>query len=218
MATYTSTLNAVLRRMRETEVAGPTSTTYAALIGDFINESKREVEDAWKWNALRTTTALTTADGVATQAITGAGKRFKLQDPINSVYNVTSLGAMTKQNSQWMKRAALTNTATGTPSSYFIEGFDSSEDPYITWYNSPDGVYTINLELIVPQADFSVGTEVFDVPSQVVKLGAIAKALAERGEDQGNTSGEANAAYNLALGDAIAMDIALTTGETTWYA
>ena len=54
--TYLQLVNAVLRRLRESEVttvqgAGNTNS-YARLVGDFINEAKSQVEAAYDWSAL----------------------------------------------------------------------------------------------------------------------------------------------------------------------
>lgn len=218
MATYTSIINSVLRRLREDTIAAPSDSDYSTLIGELVNETKREVEDAWKWNALRTTIPVTTAAGTQQYAVTGAGKRFKLQSPVFSVYDATNLNRLTRQNSQWMKEQLLNNTNQQQPAYYYFEGFDSNGDPYVNFYAIPDGIYTINFELVVPQADFTVGTEVLDVPDWPVILGTYAKAIAERGEDNGKTHGEALNKFGFALSDAIAMDESLTTDETTWYA
>ena len=217
MATYTSLINSVLRRVRESEVAGPTSTTYAALVGDFVNETKREVEDAWKWSMLRQTISVNTVQSADTLSVLGAGNRWKLQDPLYSVYNATSKDYLCKANNVAFERGAVDDVTEGTPAEYVFEGQDANGDPEVRLYRIPDGVYAINFKLIVPQDDFSLGTEVLKVPDYPVLMGAIAKALAERGEDNGSTSGEGYNRYQLALNDAISVDEARTTAETTWY-
>jgi len=63
MATYLDVVNTVLRRLREPVVSSVNDTDYSAMLGVFVNDAKREVEDAYDWNALSTTlTAVTTAD------------------------------------------------------------------------------------------------------------------------------------------------------------
>lgn len=218
MATYTSTINAVLRRLRESEVSGPNDSDYATLIGDFVNETKREVEDSWTWQALRQTIAITTADGTSQYAVTGAGKRFRLQDKRFSVYDATNKARVYPQSATYLKEAALTSPSTGFPSYYYFEGFNSSGDPYINLHSTPNGVFTVNLDVIVPQGDFTVGTEVLSVPDWPVILGAYTKAIAERGEDAGQTHGEVMTRYGHAVRDAIAKDITLVDdSETIWY-
>jgi len=219
MATYTSIINSVLRRLRENTVAGPTSTTYATLIGELVNETKREVEDAWKWTALRQTVTINTVAGTTQYAITGAGKRFKLQDKNFSVYNSTDEAWLKQQSGAYLKPKIINaGSDQGTPIEYYFEGVDSSGDPYVNVFNKPDGIYAINFNLIIPQAELSNGADVLTISEWPIILGTYAKAIAERGEDNGKTHGEALNKYAGALSDAIAMDVELTVGEMTWYA
>lgn len=216
MATYTGIINKVLRRLREDEVSSPTDSSYARLIGDFVNDTKREVEDAWKWHALRQQVQVTTAASTNGYSLTGAGKRFKFVDKEQRAYDATNFGWIYPQKSDAVKRNLLVDTSTGLPMNYYIEGLDVNGDPKVYFYSLPDGVYTINFELVIPQADLVAGTDELTVDDNAVFLGALAKALAERGEDQGNTHGEANADYGRALSDAIAMDAQWSAAELEW--
>ncbi len=56
--TYLNLVNNVLRRLREEEVTSVQGSTYSKMVGDFVNDAKRMVEDAWDWSALRTTPQL----------------------------------------------------------------------------------------------------------------------------------------------------------------
>ena len=69
----------------------------------------------------------------------------------------------------------------------------------------------------MPQADATIGPEEMTMDSWVLTLGAYSKAIAERGEDSGKTSGEAEARYQHALGDSIAHDVAHTPDEVDWF-
>ena len=51
MATYLETVNNVLRRLREPTVSSVNESSYSAMIGVFVNDAKRNVEDAYNWNA-----------------------------------------------------------------------------------------------------------------------------------------------------------------------
>ena len=44
----------------------------------FINDAKRNVEDAYEWNALGTTVNITTTCGTYSYALTGAGQKFRV--------------------------------------------------------------------------------------------------------------------------------------------
>ena len=86
--TYLQIVNNVLTRLRETEVTSVSDTPYSALIGVFVNDAKREVEDAYDWNALDTTITLATVAGQKAYSLTGIGARFKTQDVINDTQDV----------------------------------------------------------------------------------------------------------------------------------
>jgi hypothetical protein len=216
MATYTSIINKVLVKLRESEVAAPTSSTYSAMIGELVNETKREVEDAHKWTALRQTITIATVASTATYAITGAGQRWKAQQDTNFVYDTTSSSWITKSPTAYVKEQARVNTDQGRPTNFYIEGVDSNGDSQVTFWRTPDGVYSIDFDLIVPQGDFETGNEVLSVPYWPVVLGTYAKAIAERGEDDGRAHGEALNKYGFALSDAIAIDAAMVDQEDMW--
>ena len=58
--TYLNLMNNVLRRLREEETTSVTSTTYVKMVGDFINDAKKVVEEATDWSALRETIVIST--------------------------------------------------------------------------------------------------------------------------------------------------------------
>ena len=87
--TYLQLVNSVLRRMRENEVTSIESTTdsYVKLIGEFVNDGKRIVEDAWDWSALRKTITVTTDNTKFSYSMTGTNNSFKILDVINDTSN-----------------------------------------------------------------------------------------------------------------------------------
>ena len=100
--TYLQIMNAVMRRLREDEVSTYSGTEYSKLIGDFINETKREVEDAWNWTALRTSITVSTVSGTKDYTLTGAGDRSRILQVINDTEDtemqIASYSWMNKQN------------------------------------------------------------------------------------------------------------------------
>ena len=76
--TYLNLVNNVLRRLREDEVSSVQDNTYSKLVGDFVNDAKRMVEDAWDWSALRTTLTVTTSAGTFNYVLTGSQNRIKV--------------------------------------------------------------------------------------------------------------------------------------------
>ena len=201
--TYLELINDVLVRLRETTVSTNSETSYSALIGKFVNDAKRQVEDAYAWNVLGTTITLSTSSGTYSYALTGAGQKFQVQDVINVTGNV----GMKNIDFATMNRYQNFSTpVSGIPAYYAFDGVDSSNDTKVTLYPRPDGVYSIPFSLTVPQATLSADATVVKVPDTLVAQNAYARALVERGEDGGLTSSEAYALYKTMLSDYIALE------------
>lgn len=201
--TYLELINDVLVRLRETTVSTNSETSYSALIGKFVNDAKRQVEDAYAWNVLGTTVTLSTYSGTYSYALTGAGQKFQVQDVINVTGNV----GMKNIDFATMNRYQNFSTpVSGIPAYYAFDGVDSSNDTKVTLYPRPDGVYSIPFSLTVPQATLSADATVVKVPDTLVAQNAYARALVERGEDGGLTSSEAYSLYKAMLSDYIALE------------
>ena len=202
MATYLQLVNDVLSRLREDEVDSVTSTSYSTLIGKYVNDTKRQVEDAWNWNALFTTIQLTTVAGTSTYTLSGSGYRLKVM----SVNNETGDYQLHNVPLKWiLHQQQLTNTNSGQPEYYAFKG-TSSGNTVVELYSTPDIVETIDFNVWVPQADLSADADILTIPSEAVVAGAFARALVERGEDGGLSSGEAFGLYKGILADQIAIE------------
>jgi len=213
MSTALQLVNKVLRRLREDEVTSFTSS-YASLILDFVNETKREVEDSWNWTSLRTTKTVTTVAGTSQYALTGVGSRFRILDAWDSTNNaqlVLANSAYFNYNTEGMG-----SPSQRQPYAYQVWGRDSNGDPYISINPVPDGVYTLTFYVHEQQADLVATADTMTVADWPVVLGAWAKAISERGEDGGQNTIEQQMIYKSALSDAIAIDEGRVHGETTW--
>lgn len=203
MTTYLQAVNDVLVRLREEEVSTVSETTYSALIGKFVNDAKRQIEDAYEWNVLGTTVTITTTSGTYSYALTGSGQKFRVQDVINSTSKISMENVTFAAMNRYLNF--------GTPSSsipmyYTFDGVDSNYDTKVTLFPIPDGVYSIPFSLIVPQAVLSSDSTVISVPAELVVQNAYARALVERGEDGGLSSSEAYQLYKSMLSDYIATE------------
>ena len=58
------------------------------MVGDFVNDAKRTVEDAWDWSALRTTLTISTTNDIFNYVLTGSQNRIKALNVINDTANV----------------------------------------------------------------------------------------------------------------------------------
>ena len=146
--TYLEIVNAVMRRLRESEVStvqgSGNSNSYARLIGDFINEAKAQVESAWDWSALRTTLTLTTTSGVFNYELNGTRNNFKVLDVWNDSDNIEML----YKDANWFNREFLTATPqTGTPMFYNFNGVSADGDTQVDLYPVPDAVYALRFNV-----------------------------------------------------------------------
>ena len=201
--TYLELVNDVLARLRETSVSTVTETTYSTLIGKFVNDAKRQIEDAFSWNVLGQTITVTTAASTASYSLTGAGQKFQVMDVINTTSNVGLTNISFVDMNRKLNFTPLVNSI---PTEFAFDGVDGSYDTKVNLYPIPDGVYTIKFALTVPQATLSSGSTVVSVADTLVAQNAYARALVERGEDGGLSSSEAYLLYKAMLADYIALE------------
>jgi hypothetical protein len=201
--TYLELVNDVLVRLREEQVSTVSETTYSTLIGKFVNDAKRAIEDAYEWNVLGTTVVVSTVSGTSSYSLTGAGQKFRVQDVINDTSNVGMTNIPFANMNRFLNFGNPSNAA---PTYFAFDGVDASYDTKVTLFPVPDGVYSLRFSLIVPQAALSSDSTVVLMPSELIVQNAYARALVERGEDGGLSSSEAYLLYKSMLSDYIAME------------
>ena len=201
--TYLELVNDVLVRLRETTVSTVSETNYSTLIGKFVNDAKRQIEDAFAWNVLGTTITLSTTAGTYSYALTGAGQKFQVVDVINVTSNV---GMKNIDFASMNRKQNFSTPVSGIPYEYAFDGVDGNYDTKVTIYPRPDGVYSIPFSLTVPQATLTSDSTVVAVADTLVAQNAYARALVERGEDGGLSSSEAYQLYKAMLSDYIALE------------
>ena len=213
--THLEMVNEVLVRLRENEVSAVTDNKYSKMISKFINDSKRQVEDAYDWNALtETLTATTTAD-LFSYVLEGSGIRFRVIDVLNSTKNYVMKYEATKRMDEYFLAA---NPAKGSPVNYNFNGTDpDTGDTLVDFYPIPDGTYNIRLNIIKTQDNLVANSDKPLVPAEPIILGAYARALAERGEDGGLASSEAYQLFKSSLADYIAIEANHYPEELQWY-
>ena len=211
---YLQLVNSVLRRLRETEVSAVSDNAYSRLIGDYVNDAKRVVEDSYNWNALYDTLSATTSADVFNYVLVGSGQRFRVIDVLND----TSNWFLKEQSTTWFdQQFLLTNVQKGSPQYYNFNGVDNNGDTQVDLFPVPNGVYDVRFNIVRPQVELANNTDVIKVPHEPVIFLAYAKALAERGEDGGLASNEAAQLYRQSLADAIALESGRYGEESQWY-
>lgn len=210
--TYIDLVNDVLIRLREAEVQTLNQSSYSKLIGKFINDGKRQVEDAFTWNSLRTSVSVNTVNNVFKYNLPGSGIRFK----VFSVSNDTTNEILDLANTEYMNKLFLESEQKGSPVYYNFNGIDSNYDTQVDLFPVPDGVYNIDFNIIKPQSDLALDSDIMAVPNEPVIFYAYARALAERGEDGGLGSSEAYQLYQQSLADHVAIESARIAPDITW--
>ena len=211
--TYLELVNDVLVRLRENEVTSVNDTSYSKLISKFVNDAKRQVEDAYNWNALSETLTVSTTANLFNYVLTNAGIRFRVFDVLNDTSNWFLNNAPTQEMDAWF----LVNTPEyGPPRYYNFNGVDSNGDTQVDLYPIPDANYIINFNIIKPQAPLSLNSDQIKVPDEPVIFLAYAKALAERGEDGGLNSSEAYNLFQTSLADHVSVEGNKYPDEFTW--
>ena len=201
--TYLQLINNVLIRLRENQVSTNNETAYSTLIGLFVNDAKRQIEDAFSWNVLGQTVNIATTNGTYIYSMTGVGQKFQVQDAINTTSNVGMQNITFVEMNRYQNLVPTTN---GIPQYFAFDGVDGNGDTKVVLYPRPDGVYNIPFSVTVPQATLAAdGTSVL-VPDSLVVQNAYARALVERGEDGGLNSSEAYQLYRGMLSDQIALE------------
>jgi hypothetical protein len=212
---YIQLVNSVLRRLRETEVSSVADNAYSKLIGEFVNDAKRQAEDAYPWNALSETLTASTAADIFNYVLVGSGQRFRVIDVLNDTSNTIVQNATTR----WMdEQFLLTSVQKGSPAYYNFNGTNSNGDTQVDLFPIPNGVYEIRFNVIKPQVALSADADTLLIPSEPVIFNATARAMAERGEDGGIASGEMYAIYKQSLADAIAIESGRYIEESAWMA
>jgi hypothetical protein len=210
--TYLQLVNNVLIRLRETEVSSVGDTPYSSLIGVFVNDAKREIEDAYDWNVLTTTIVIPTVAGTRNYTLTGSGQRFRTQDVLNDTQDYPMQAVPTN----WMNRQYYLGTIQNAAPSYYNYSGITNDDTNVDIWPQPDTVYQLRFELVIPQVDLVANSDLLKVPPYLVQMLAYAKAVGERGEDGGSAFGEVYQQYRLALADAIAIEKNRYDDENTW--
>tara|TARA_X000001388_G_scaffold72267_1_gene62760 strand:+ start:223 stop:870 length:648 start_codon:yes stop_codon:yes gene_type:complete len=212
--TYLNAVNSVLRRLRENEVATVQATGYSKLVGDFVNDAKDLVENAWDWSALRTTLAFNTVADTVNYSLTNSGDKIKELNVLNDTSNLK----MQYQTNNWFdEQLYLNNPLTGSPRYYTYAGVDGNGDMTIDVYPKPDAVYALRFDAVIRNSVLTSDSDSIAVPENAVVQLAVALASRERGETGGTSTAEYFTIANRYLGDAIAQDAGRHPEETIFY-
>ncbi len=215
MATYLEVVNNLQRRLRETVTASVTTSEYSQLLGIFVNDAKRKIENHYPWSFNRATgTATIPADDVTTTiGTTRHGSK------VLAVWNDTG--------SYWLQPGSLSKAQlnfnkaspdTGLPREYSIYHQATSEPLVIYVYPKNTGTaQSLIATLHTPSADLTGDAQdTLPFPEYVLELGAYLLAVSERGEDGGKLYDETVQEYNRMLSLMVAQEQASNPAAFDW--
>lgn len=213
--TYLDLVNSVLRKLREDEVTTVNATDYSRLVGDFVNDAKRLVEDTWDWTALRETYTVVTSSGTAIYPLSGFNTRGK----ILYVFNETTNREVLKESLQRIRSLNLTSDNASGPIAYYaVDGLDSNNDVQLRLYRTPNTVETLSVYVVKRPGDLTADSGTVKVPSSPIIQWAYSYALRERGETGGQSAAEQAIFAQQELSNAVSFDAGLSFDETIWTA
>lgn len=222
MATQLQITNRILRRLRETTVAGIANNDYAQLIASFINEAKEDIEDMWFWTVNETeidTSIL--ADGTREYDLTDTTDRSFLiryiDDNLPMAYDITASEEQQLRDIPLKELRRWRNTFKGTPEDL------SMPEEFAVKPDSDGRGYSLELKQgsttartwrtywYAPQATLEVDgtdddTEIL-LPERPIYLTALVYALNERGEEIGEPAQLVAAQAERAVAAAMELDL-----------
>ena len=215
LPTFLSLVNDVLVRLREPTVSTVAENTLSTLVGKFVNDAKRECSDAYDWDAFNTAiTITTTASQYTGYSLTGAGTRFR----VINVLDITDYGSLLPSTVNEIEKRVFSTASpqNADPSEYAFKGVDSNGDSQVMLWPIPVKTSNIRFSLVVPETDMTADSDTTKLAKEPIVLGALARALVERGEDGGLSSSECYALAKKALADVIAIELARSPENDAW--
>ena len=214
--TYLEAINKVLRRLREDEVTSPDATAYSKLIGEFVNDSVKLVENSWDWNELRTTKTVTTSADLASYTVSAVNENFK----VLGAYNSTEKTRVSQGTEQGYYDYLYIDgeEPKGRPDNYVFNSFADSDNLNgdIKLYPTPDKAYTLVFDVVVRTGELNSTSDAIRVAQNAVVQFAHAMAAEERGETGGTQSARLYQIAQSSLSDYIAFYVARRPTEVVW--
>lgn len=212
--TYLNLVNNILRRMREDEVGTVSATPYSKMVGDYVNDAKRQVEEAWDWSGLRNSFTVSLDAGVSEATLADSLYNVK----VYYAYNNTNDTMLEYRPSQWFdEKYDLGEVTSGAPKYYTFVGLDSNDDSKIKVYPSPDKTYSLEFKTNTKKDPLVSDSDRLHVPDFPIMQMALAFLVRERGETGGQSAAEYFLAADRALSDAIARDAQKHPEDLIWY-
>lgn len=212
---YLELVNDVLTRLREDTVDTLVSPddNVVVLVKQYVNDAKKQVEQAHNWNALNYTWTATVDQGLPFTALTNAGKYARIESIYRS--DGRQLALQTLQSIR--HRAAQPGSQTNPPTYFAPDGIDDNGDLSLRLWPTPSAADTLTVYGTKHEGELVNDTDTTVLPHLPITLLAYAYAAGERGEAGGAPTAELLAIANQSLSDHIALDASLNVLDDVWY-
>jgi hypothetical protein len=189
-------------------------TIYSRLVGEFVNDANRMVEDSWDWSNLRAVKEIITVADQTAYTIPNVSTAFKTLNVTNSTQKCfVNLGTQTELQST-LYIDPVTSTV---PTNYLYTGFNAANSGVdLSLYPVPDKAYTLQFNIVDRTEELTADASLLKAPSLPVVQFAHAMAVEERGETGGTTAAMLTGIAKSSLSDAISFDAARFPTETIW--
>lgn len=210
--TFADLINKVLRGLREDTITTSLAEPYVALVAQIVNEAKEDIEDLGPWYALRTVVSDTLTIGVNTLSFTAdTDERSYL------LYNDSGEPeAYVTTNNNWHRLQVIPQAEMDALWIYspnqpdanlvYVSFSRAAGGMTATFFPAPDQAYTTKFTWVVPQAEFTVYSDVLSIPGSPVWREALVRAMEERGEEFAGPLDGARARAAKALSNAMVRD------------
>jgi len=232
-------VNKVLLRLREGTVLSVDSTEYSRLVGEFVVDRYKELQEHHDWEAnkheLTFDTAASQTRYVVSRTVTDGGDALDSNTRVPNTQSVV-LQAFAYDDasdpygdemlliSDGARRVIAAQDSNNTMDEPWLFSItNDGEDLFLDLAYKPSGVKRIKVLFKTNQIDLETdGTDddtTIYLPWRPIMLGALSDALNERGEEIGEPGNVAERRYMAALGAALEADIAHNayTNVYDWY-
>jgi hypothetical protein len=215
--TYLEAVNKVLRRLREDEVVSVSSNPYSKLIGEFVNDAKSLVQNAWSWSG-NIQQNINIGSDLASYTIPNS----TVNTQVLSVRNIDIKSDLKKLEYTDYRNLFIDNVLVpteGAQPEFYATQFDFTTDSQVVYFWPPTSgtkTFYLNVRWDNRGDDVLTDSSILSVPSLPVVQYAHAMAVEERGETGGTTPATLFSTAKSSLSDAIAYDAACFPSATTW--
>ena len=209
--TYLEIVNNVLYRLREPEIISVLQheDPVVNMVKALVNDARRYVENAHRWNATRQVWVFSTELGI---------NSYVLDDTANGcVVDKVMIDSMEIRQFD-MKAMVDVPASEGVPYRYAFDGTDNEGNVSMMLAPMPKAGLSVQVLGHRSLPDLHDDTETLRLPPQPVIYYALALAARERGEVGGQTATELMGMAQGYIRDAVAIDANLSPTENTWVA